>query len=388
MSAHPTDALAGRRVLVYCGGSSWDSPPGTDRHLATHLSDRVPVLYVDPPDSVVWQARHGRRPTLRPGFERIGEQLYRLTPRSLPAVTRPGLRELAHATTRLVLRQTVTRLRLDVVAQVVASLDRLFVPNITSRRVLYGTDDFVAGAHLMGLSPRWVERREPRALAEATHALAVSEVIADRWRGLGHQVVVVPNGCDTEAFKGTPETDPTPDVRLPEPRAVVVGQLSVRLDLSLLEDVVRAGRSLLLVGPAVDVETERRLAVLARSPHVQWVGRQPFDALPGFLRTADVGLTPYVDDAFNRASFPLKTLEYLAAGLPVVSTDLPAARALATDHVHVATDHRDFVATTLRWLDQPRSAAATAARQEFAARHSWSTRADELLAAIGLATRS
>jgi teichuronic acid biosynthesis glycosyltransferase TuaH len=386
MTAPKTSPLTGRRVLVYYGGSSWDAPPGTDRHLATHLADRIPVVYVDPPDSVVWQARHRRRPTLRPGFEQVGDALYRLTPRALPGVTRPGLRELAHAGTRRAVRRLVARLRLHVSAQVVASLDDLFDASLTDRRVLYATDDFVAGADLMGISRTWVERREPSALVAATHVLAVSDVIAQRWRSLGHAVEVLPNGCDTEMFADTPRVRVAAEVTVPEPRAVVVGQLSARLDLSLLEGVARAGRSLLLVGPAVDHETERRLAELTRHPHVQWVGRQPFEKLPGFLRAAVVGLTPYADDAFNRASFPLKTLEYLSAGLPVVSTDLPAARALATQHVHVAADRVDFVAATLRLMDSPWSPEGAAARQAFAAHHSWSARADELLRTIGLPT--
>jgi teichuronic acid biosynthesis glycosyltransferase TuaH len=379
-----TSALTGQRVLVYSGGSSWDAPPGTDRHLATHLAERLPVVYVDPPDSVLWQARHGRRPTLRAGFAQVGEQLYRLTPRALPGVTRPGLREVAHAGCRRAIRQLVEELRLDVAAHVVASLDDLFDATTTDCRVLYGTDDFMAGAELMGISRTWVARREPRAIAAATHVLAVSDVIAERWRGFGRDVTVLPNGCDTDAFAATPDRSVASEVSIPEPRAIVVGQLSVRLDLALLEGVVQTGRSLLLVGPAVDAETERRLSELTRHPHVQWVGRQPFEALPGFLRAAVVGLTPYVDDEFNRASFPLKTLEYLAAGLPVVSSDLPAARALATDHVTVAGDHDAFVAATLRLLETPWSPEQARIRQAFAALHSWSSRADELLRTVGI----
>jgi len=54
---------------------------------------------------------------------------------------------------------------------------------------------------------------------------------------------------------------------------------------------------------------------------VRWVGPQPYGALPGYLRLMDVGVVPYRDSAFNRGSFPLKTLEYLAAGRGVVATD-------------------------------------------------------------------
>ena len=72
-------------------------------------------------------------------------------------------------------------------------------------------------------------------------------------------------------------------------------------------------------------DPERMEALIAR-PNVHWLGTKPFAELPSYLGAIDVGLTPYAQSAFNRASFPLKTLEYLAAGRPAVASDLPAHR--------------------------------------------------------------
>src|SRR5262249_60607279 len=66
-------------------------------------------------------------------------------------------------------------------------------------------------------------------------------------------------------------------------------------------------------------------------PNAHYAGRAPASEVPPYLAAMDVGLTPYADTQFNQASFPLKTLEYLSAGLPVVSTDLPGARWLRDD---------------------------------------------------------
>jgi teichuronic acid biosynthesis glycosyltransferase TuaH len=377
-------SLAGRRVLVYCGGSSWDAPPGTDHHLASHLSEHLPVIYVDPADSVVSQLRSGGPVSVRSAVERVDTQLFRLRPRTLPGMSRAVLREVAAARTRRAVRSLVAQLRLRVDAQVVASMDDVFLPDLTETRILYGTDDFVAGAHLMGISQQWVKRREPRQLAAATHVLAVSDVIVERWLRAGRPVGLLPNGCDAAAFAQTPTTTPAEGLDVQNPLAVVVGQLSERLDLGLLEAYADTGRPLLLVGPALGAETTVRLEALSGRHNVQWVGRVPFSALPAHLAAATVGLTPYVDDAFNRASFPLKTLEYLAAGLPVVSTDLPAAHALRTEHVSLAADAEAFVAAVIRHLDAPVDPAAVHQRQALAARHSWSVRARELLRVAGL----
>ena len=109
-----------------------------------------------------------------------------------------------------------------------------------------------------------------------------------------------------------------------------------------LEAVAQSGHSLLLVGPRQTTFELERINALLSLPNVQWVGPKPFESLPSYLRITTVGLTPYADSDFNRASFPLKTLEYLAAGKPVVSTDLPAARWLATDLVTIAKSPADF----------------------------------------------
>lgn len=125
-------------------------------------------------------------------------------------------------------------------------------------------------------------------------------------------------------------------------------------------------------------------AALCRHPRVMYVGPRPFAELPSYFRVIDVGLTPYVDSAFNRASFPLKTLEYLAAGRPVVSTDLPAVRWLDTDLVTVVTDPAAFGTAVREAALDARRPELIRRRQEFASGHSWARRAERVAQAIDL----
>ena len=97
-----------------------------------------------------------------------------------------------------------------------------------------------------------------------------------------------------------------------------------------------------------------------------------------------VGLVPYTDTQFNRASFPLKTLEYLAAGLPVVSSDLPSVRWLATDQVEIAGDPHTFGDAVDRAVEQSSDPALREQRQSFARGHDWANRVATLAAALGL----
>jgi teichuronic acid biosynthesis glycosyltransferase TuaH len=129
--------------------------------------------------------------------------------------------------------------------------------------------------------------------------------------------------------------------------------------------------------------------LLARE-NVHHVGAVPFSELPRWLARIDVGLTPYADSAFNRASFPLKTLEYLAAGLPVVSTGLPASLALSTEtgEVVIADGSAAFAQTVRKVAARCPSSDSIARRRAAARRYSWSERASELVRLVAEAGRS
>jgi glycosyltransferase involved in cell wall biosynthesis len=363
-------------VIVYLAGARWDAVAGTDRHLASALGRREPVLWVDPPMSWIGARRRkvtaARVSTVAPGVTRLRT----VAP---PGVTRPGIRVLARLLVRRGVRRLLARTGQRARAVVLSSPEPLLPGWNGVTRIYYATDDFVAGASLLGFTRAYAERVQAANLAAADQVLAVSETLVETLRAGGRPVGLMPNGCDPVV-----PAQPAPEVTLPGPVAGVLGQLNERLDLGFLEAVAADGTSLLLVGPRYeqDPETRRRLDALIARPTVQWVGRQPADRLPEFLAAMDVGLTPYRDTAFNRASFPLKTLEYLAAGLPVVSTDLPAARWLGTDHVDLAAAADKFAALVRSRLGSPRAPELVVQRRALAAGHSWDARASQLLELI------
>ncbi len=368
--------------LAFCAGVGRHNVPGTDHRLAAELATHLPVLWVDPTESVLAPAE-SRQGGVTGQWKVMLEQpnLARLTVTGPPMVTRVGVRSVAAALARRAVRAAVGMLGAAPEAVLLTTPRGGFREFGGGYRVYYATDDYVAGARLMGMSARYLARRERRVVAEADHLLGVTDRLVDRWSGSGKPTTVLPNGCDPSAFAGVDATEVPADVVLRPPVAGVVGQLSARLDLSLVAAVADSGVSVLLVGPLVPPEPEAFDALVAL-PNVQWVGRKEFSELPGYLRVIDVGLTPYADDEFNRASFPLKTLEYLSAGRAVVSTPLPAVAWLDTDLIRTAGTPSRFAAAVRAELSRPRSPAMREARRQFAASHSWSVRAESLLQLI------
>ncbi len=362
--------------MVVCAGTSWDGVWFPEKHIADRLTDFAPILYVDPPVSVLTRWRDpARAASLKgPRLRLIRPGLARLTPVIPPGIHRLGFPEVGDWHLRHQVRRYTSMLTNRVHAVVAAAPSDPFGACDEQLRVVFATDDWVAGAQLMGIAEGQIRRAEARLAAKADLVVAVSETLADRWRDRGPDTVLIPNGCDSVAFALTDEASSPDDVDLPHPIAGFIGHLSDRIEVSLLEAVAERGRSVLLVGPRQSTFDIHRLDRLMARPNVRWVGARPFEQLPSYMRLVHVGMTPYGDTPFNRASFPLKTLEYLAAGRGAVATELPAVRWMDTDLVRVASTPGAFADAVDTALDEPRTPELAGRRRAFATQHGWAAR--------------
>lgn len=365
-------------------GASWDGVKGSERQLAQALGRYADLLWVDPPVSPATPRRYqrfgdgGRR--LRARARELAPGVFRLTPVVLPGLSRPVLRLATWPLVRAQLRAALRRLDRLPTAVIACSFDdvlRGWPPSV--QRILYGTDDWVAGAELLGQPANRLRQQEKRALAAADVVLAVTPTLATRWRELGAEAVVLPNGVDPDAYQHVDEAEPAPlPAGFPTPVAGMIGQLNDRTDVTLLDAVARSGLGVLLVGPCAPGWAPPGWAQLLARPNVHHAGAVAFEELPAWLCRMDVGLTPYADTAFNRASFPLKTLEYLASGRPVVGTDLPATRMLAQESpdVAVAAGPAEFVRAVHAAVGAARTGTTVGRCRAVARRHSWAARAE------------
>ena len=375
-------------LVVYVGDTAWDGNQFVSQHVAKRLAERTPVLYVDPPISRLSALR---RPALAQSLSEarlrmVGPGLARLTPVVPPGVSRPVMRDIATTLVRRNIRRAVDVLGAQPKAIIVGGVLPVLDALPRAQKIFYATDDFSAAGDLMGMGSGWVQHQVRRLTTSADQVLTVSENFAEKCRKQGINSVFVPNGCDVR-FLSTVDSAPLPtDVTVTGPVAGFVGHLSSRIDIGCLEAIADRGLSLALVGPRQFSFDKARIDPLLARPNVQWVGAKPFAELPSYLRAIDVGLVPYADTDFNRASFPLKTLEYLAAGRGVVSTDLPATRWLDTDLISIAGTAEEFAGAVERALATPDTAEQRAARRAFAERHSWERRVDQIADVLGLTT--
>lgn len=148
-----------------------------------------------------------------------------------------------------------------------------------------------------------------------------------------------PNVADVEHFAQARDLDrPVPDDLQslpPGPRLGFIGAISsYKLDFDLLAQLSRRrpDAQIVLIGRVGEGDPATLLHQLDHCSNVHMLGPRPYRQLPSYLRGFDLALLPCVINAYTCSMFPMKFFEYLAAGVPVLTTDLPAL----SDYRHLA----------------------------------------------------
>lgn len=372
-------------AVVIIGNAPFDGVPLVGRWLADNLSRDRPVLFVDPPVSPATARRY---PELAasikpPRLRKIREGLWRLTPLVLPLKDRRQMMPVTGYLMGSQVRRAVKRLEVSVAATLIIAPHRQLFGYAGERvKVYLAADDYPAGAELMSLPKERIAELEERIASQADYVVVSSPTNQQRWIGKGFDALFLPHGVDVEALAAV-DTAPAPDGwNLEPPVATLMGHISPRVDLTLLEAVADSGVNVLIIGPSRFHDDS--LEKLTRHPRIHWIGFRPFSELPRYLGVTNVGLVPYAQIEFNRASFPLKTLEYLAAGLPVVSTDLPSVRWLDAPDVTIADGRTSYANAVTAAAAVSRDPTLVARRRQFASGHSWRARTAQLSKMIGI----
>ncbi len=377
-----------KHALVYFAGSSWEGIVGTDRRMAEAISAHMSVLWVDPPVPMLKILRERIGDRIRSkvlGLDQVAPNICRLRALGTVGLTRPVLRSISGLMLRIRLHLTLRAIGVKVKATVLATPEGKFPRKDCGVKIYYVTDDWPSGADMMGISRRRIVRLGNRNVKDSDLVAGVTPFLVEKLKlsQPSGPTILLANGCtpapDTHD-SGSGNLSELPD----QPFAILIGQINERIDIELLQALADRELNLVMVGPRTerDPVVAKALDELLAAPSVRWLGRKEVSELARYMEAASVGLTPYRMNEFNQSSFPLKTLEYIAHGLPVVSTDLPAARWLNTDLVRIAGTVSDFVSSVEQELSKVTVQADREERRKFAQKHSWEQRARELLARL------
>ncbi|NVN83322.1 glycosyltransferase [Vibrio sp. Scap16] len=181
--------------------------------------------------------------------------------------------------------------------------------------VYYCGDDFSA---LAGVDHDTVAKHESELIEKADLIFAASNKLMTKFPE--NKTQLLPHGVDVSLFS-TPAPRAADLLSSHRPIAGFYGSLSKWLDYDMIERVASATPEwdFVFIGP-----NELDTLMLPKLSNVHYLGPRPHHTLPSYSQHWDVSLLPFVDNEQIRACSPLKLMEYLAAGTPIVATPFPA----------------------------------------------------------------
>jgi glycosyltransferase involved in cell wall biosynthesis len=161
-------------------------------------------------------------------------------------------------------------------------------------------------------------------------------------------------GVDVSHFgKARLETTRVPPevAQLPRPILGYFGVIDERLDYSLVAHLADtfSEASVVMVGPVAKVDP----ATLPKRANIHWLGQRAYGDLPALVKAFDVCLMPFALNEATQYINPTKTLEYMAAAKPIVSTAVPDVIRNFTPVVQVAHSEHEFAEAVAKALEEP-----------------------------------
>jgi glycosyltransferase involved in cell wall biosynthesis len=198
-------------------------------------------------------------------------------------------------------------------------------------------------------APRDLPEREAILLAAADVVFTGGYELLKRKSRLHPNVHFYGCGVDVDHYAKArhPDTSIPQDIAgLPGPVLGYFGVIDERLDYDLIAALADAfpGGSVAMIGPFAKIDPQ----ALPRRANLHWLGQRAYADLPAYVKAFDVCLMPFALNEATENINPTKTLEYMAAGRPIVSTAVADVVRNFAPIVHVAHSEREFIGLAAR----------------------------------------
>lgn len=241
-------------------------------------------------------------------------------------------------------------------------------------------DEYAAYSGNTAEQRRRTEAMERQMMAMVDAVIVVSEELYRAKRPYNEHTYLVPNGVDYAAYSAALEDPHLPPelAAIPTPRLGYSGLIGDRLDLGMLQALAQEHPqwSLVFLGEARVTQQAQAWQAMLSLPNVHHLGQVDIARVPHYLKGFQVGLMPYALGRESENVSPLKLYDYLAAGLPVASADIPAARAFSRQ-IHLAHSPGDFAQAVAEALADS-APGRRQERRQVAASHTWEQRVEQL----------
>lgn len=210
-----------------------------------------------------------------------------------------------------------------------------------------------------------------------------SVALKDFMTGAKSQVYCIPNGVSPDVFKENSNNDVPGDMKyIKKPVIGYAGKLAQRIDIELIKYLAEKMKeaSFVLVGPVLN---KSWVYSLYRLKNVYLLGDKHYTLLPQYLNAFDICTIPHNTGELENDGDPIKLYEYLAAGKPVVTTDIAGVDEFK-DVITIARNREEFYEGLKRILKSlhEQSVIPQKLRDRVTKRYFWSTKAEFMITKI------
>lgn len=340
------------RTLIVFSHLRWDFVYQRPQHLLTRIAQRWNVLFVE-------------EPILEPGRARIEVETPCAGVRVLRPVTpikTPGFHDDQFPTIRALLDNYLTSNDInDYGVWIYTPMALPLLVGLEPETLVYDCMDQLSA--FKGAPPQLIAR-EAALLTMANVVFTGGPALYDAKRHTNPNVHCMPSSVDVEHFRQgrDPAIADRRFAETPRPRLGFFGVIDERFDVELVAGLAdaRPDWQIVLVGPVIKIDPD----TLPQRDNLHYVPQVPYTVLPKLLAAWDLCLLLFARNESTRYISPTKTLEYMAAEKPVVSTPITDIVRLYSDGVHLAEGVDKFVLACEAALDEdPRQREARIARQ-------------------------
>jgi glycosyltransferase involved in cell wall biosynthesis len=381
--------------LIFLSLENWDEIWRRNQFVCAEYARRHPaakILFVTPPRDLTNAIRRRDWSRLR------GEQIW--SPEGLPNIHvlkptkfAPNTLELGRSLNSIALRRQVQR-----AARELGVTKPLLWINDHSAADLLGTlgessciyditDDWISFDQPAFLRER-IRRQDAELCRTADATIVCSQRLLEMKREFTSNLHLIPNGVDAAHYAQVLDGAlpfPAEAARWPKPALGYTGTLHPdRIDVQLVESLARAHKgSVVLIGPDhLPVQVVERLKALK---NLFMPGPVPYAQIPQYMAAFDACIVPHKMTPFTESLNPIKLWEYLAAGLPIVSTDVAGFRDYP-ELVLLARTADEFIVAASEALSE--GLTKTPLRRAEALKNSWERRVDEIEMVMNACVRS
>ena len=340
--------------FIIFGSRDWDNNWQTQHRLAKELSKNYRVLYIE--NTGLRSVKMGDFPRILQriknwkksisGFRKINENLTILSPLIFPFPYIKIFQILNSVIINRLLNSWIKKNNFNQI-NLISFLATPLVKNIINKFNFFVKIYYIGDNHLVAAKNKKFAISETQISINVDAVFSTSEKLKEKFVKLNTQTFKFPAGVELEKFKIDNQDSSIPEKlkNIPKPIIGFIGSLNEKIDLDLMEYVLKELPTYSFVFIGENSENRMNMKIF-NNKNIFFLGKQQHHELKNYLNNINCAIIPYNINSFTDTVYPSKLNEYLALGLPIVSTNFYELQFFNKENeniVNIAMNKKEFV---------------------------------------------